>query len=338
MSDDSGIDNHHAAEKEETSSGNPPYRNGQIGVYKPFPRFDQASRSIVSDNWRASASLAGKSQTKTSNDNKLSLAAPSSTSTTTLFSPARSPLTAPIDSSIAGFAFNPKPPHSTPASVSTPVSGRGVRFDLGSGHVHHTSLSSVDTAASSGSQTQTTQLQTTQTQPTTSTNKQPVTFTVTITPDTLGYCFVRPDGTRTRLVPVDMLPFTLEGIPAREGGSGSERESGRLVELPVPGGVGEDGRSSNWQVLRAVTPPSASSGDVIQVCPIPTSSSLFTPSSKRMKVYCDKWVHEGVCAFTQQGCKYKHEMPADRATQHQLGLFLGYPAWWKRRQGELARV
>lgn len=57
-----------------------------------------------------------------------------------------------------------------------------------------------------------------------------------------------------------------------------------------------------------------------------------------MKVYCDKWVHEGVCAFTQQGCKYKHEMPADRATQHQLGLFLGYPAWWKRRQGELARV
>ncbi len=57
-----------------------------------------------------------------------------------------------------------------------------------------------------------------------------------------------------------------------------------------------------------------------------------------MKIYCDKWVHEGVCAFTQQGCKYKHEMPVDKATQHQLGLFLGYPMWWKRRQAELMRV
>lgn len=57
-----------------------------------------------------------------------------------------------------------------------------------------------------------------------------------------------------------------------------------------------------------------------------------------MKIYCDKWVHEGVCAFTQQGCKYKHEMPVDKATQHQLGLFLGYPMWWKRRQAELIRV
>ncbi|ETS74544.1 hypothetical protein PFICI_13028 [Pestalotiopsis fici W106-1] len=58
---------------------------------------------------------------------------------------------------------------------------------------------------------------------------------------------------------------------------------------------------------------------------------------RRPKVYCDKWVHEGVCAFTQQGCKYKHEMPFDKVTQHQLGLFHGLPAWWKKHQAELAR-
>lgn len=58
---------------------------------------------------------------------------------------------------------------------------------------------------------------------------------------------------------------------------------------------------------------------------------------RRAKVYCDKWVHEGVCAFTQQGCKYKHEMPFDKVTQHQLGLFHGLPAWWKKHQAELAR-
>ncbi|KAK7931713.1 hypothetical protein PG985_002425 [Apiospora marii] len=58
---------------------------------------------------------------------------------------------------------------------------------------------------------------------------------------------------------------------------------------------------------------------------------------RRPKIYCDKWVHEGVCAFTQQGCKYKHEMPFDKMTQHQLGLFHGLPAWWKKHQAELAR-
>lgn len=54
---------------------------------------------------------------------------------------------------------------------------------------------------------------------------------------------------------------------------------------------------------------------------------------KRKKVYCDKWVHDGVCAFTQQGCKFKHEMPMDRQTQHELGLFNGLPAWYRRQQG-----
>ena len=58
---------------------------------------------------------------------------------------------------------------------------------------------------------------------------------------------------------------------------------------------------------------------------------------KRNKVYCDKWVHEGTCAFTQQGCKFKHEMPLDRATQTSLGLFHGLPSWWKKQQAELQR-
>lgn len=58
------------------------------------------------------------------------------------------------------------------------------------------------------------------------------------------------------------------------------------------------------------------------------------PGSKREKIYCDKWIHDGVCAFTQQGCKYKHEMPHDRETQMNLGLFHGHPTWWKRKCAE----
>jgi hypothetical protein len=49
------------------------------------------------------------------------------------------------------------------------------------------------------------------------------------------------------------------------------------------------------------------------------------------------WIHKGICAFTQQGCKYKHEMPLDKATQTSLGLFHGLPEWYKRAQAvELA--
>jgi hypothetical protein len=63
-----------------------------------------------------------------------------------------------------------------------------------------------------------------------------------------------------------------------------------------------------------------------------------TPTpQKKPKIYCDKWVHEGVCAFTQQGCKYKHEMPLDKATQMSLGLFHGLPTWWKKQQAERQR-
>lgn len=30
------------------------------------------------------------------------------------------------------------------------------------------------------------------------------------------------------------------------------------------------------------------------------------------------------------GCKYKHEMPSDKATQMSLGLNHGYPSWYRR--------
>ncbi len=77
-------------------------------------------------------------------------------------------------------------------------------------------------------------------------NNTTATFLVTISAETLGYCFIRPNGTRTRLVPVDMLPYQLQGILPQE--SANER----LVALPVPGGVGADGRSSNVQMLKAI--------------------------------------------------------------------------------------
>lgn len=48
------------------------------------------------------------------------------------------------------------------------------------------------------------------------------------------------------------------------------------------------------------------------------------------------WIHEGRCAFTQTGCKFKHEMPLDEGSQKALGLFQGLPAWYKKQQEELS--
>ncbi|KAI1742714.1 hypothetical protein F4680DRAFT_463710 [Xylaria scruposa] len=167
-----------------------------------------------------------------------------------------------------------------------------------------------------------------------------------------AYCYDRGNGQYTRLIPADMLP-ALHNIPALE-----QSCAGMLV-VPQPRASPPNGHSSNAQPvsLRCVPSTSTPSANTIQsridniVAATPqtpaylpghvgSGSSLLhngPPARRRVKVYCDKWVHEGVCAFTQQGCKYKHEMPEDQDTQHMLGLFHGYPLWWKKRQADLAK-
>jgi len=290
----SSFGTHHSVEDERANIGNTndsgtdqTYRHGQIGAFKHFPRFDQASRPIVSDNWRAkSAAETTRPQlTSLTTGSALSAASPypQHPRSPFMYTPTRSPLPAPANSAIAGFnQLSPKPPP-TPVSLSTPVSmafpGRG----YGHGHAHHLSTGSLGTSIHSFSPTSTPNGTVDLVSPSTDAlatqlnnlslrgenvrnsgyggadgnNLQGVNgaqaqaasttaLAVTVAADTLGYCFVRPNGTRTRLVPVDMLPFQLQGIPTQE--SGNER----LVALPVPGGVGGDGRSSNLQLLRAV--------------------------------------------------------------------------------------
>ncbi|KAI0812087.1 hypothetical protein GGR55DRAFT_640397 [Xylaria sp. FL0064] len=164
--------------------------------------------------------------------------------------------------------------------------------------------------------------------------------------DSFAYCYDRGNGQYTQLIPADMLP-PLQNIPAIQQGCAG------MIVLPQPRGLASNGHSSNTEpvVVRRSPATPTSPADTIQsridnivaatppasVRPSPGSSNHTLPSHRRPKIYCDKWVHEGVCAFTQQGCKYKHEMPSDKATQHQLGLFHGYPQWWKKHQADLTR-
>jgi hypothetical protein len=61
------------------------------------------------------------------------------------------------------------------------------------------------------------------------------------------------------------------------------------------------------------------------------------PTMRPRKEWCDKWIHDGKCAFTQQGCKFKHEMPSDPETLERLGLFSGPPVWYIRKLDADAR-
>ncbi|RFU29915.1 hypothetical protein B7463_g6436, partial [Scytalidium lignicola] len=171
-----------------------------------------------------------------------------------------------------------------------------------------------------------------------------------------GYALRRENGSYTRLVPADLiLPWV--NIPKYDKPEG-------LIIIPtlhaIPSGTyteadhsGDDSHSisppthllSGWHHFNVRDRYSKSNDNDVQhaidnilsKAPLnePIRTEFQTIQSKplrRKKIYCDKWVHEGVCAFTQQGCKYKHEMPMDRATQLELGLNNGLPFWWRCQQ------
>ncbi|KAL8358600.1 hypothetical protein RB598_003048 [Gaeumannomyces tritici] len=166
------------------------------------------------------------------------------------------------------------------------------------------------------------------------------------------YYLDRGHGRCTKLIPADMLP-PLVDVPAIQVASSD------MTILPVPPAAGRTGRSVYLHPVETAAPLVAST--IVKATPAAKdhdSSASSSPGSpdnvqsriddivasqpetkkKKVKVFCDKWVHDGVCAFTQQGCRYKHEMPYDRATQVSLGLFQGFPSWWRRHQAELQQI
>jgi hypothetical protein len=60
-----------------------------------------------------------------------------------------------------------------------------------------------------------------------------------------------------------------------------------------------------------------------------STSSPSSLSELGDKVYCTHWIRHGECDYTQQGCRYKHEMP-DRSTLASIG-FRTVPRWWQEK-------
>jgi hypothetical protein len=59
------------------------------------------------------------------------------------------------------------------------------------------------------------------------------------------------------------------------------------------------------------------------------ASSPRSSSEQSDKIYCSYWIRSGECDYTQQGCRYKHEMP-DRQTLASIG-FRTVPRWWQEK-------
>lgn len=70
--------------------------------------------------------------------------------------------------------------------------------------------------------------------------------------------------------------------------------------------------------------------EIYSPIPRPLPPSGCEPDETK-KVYCSYWMHHGSCDYTQQGCKYKHEMPTDRQTLLKLG-FRSTPKWFLEEQ------
>jgi hypothetical protein len=143
-----------------------------------------------------------------------------------------------------------------------------------------------------------------------------------------AYALDRGNGQYTRLIPADCLPpsFNLARIQGPEG----------LIILSAPRGppppeVFYNTGYDTTQPVIGTGRPSSQSSDAVQSTIDSIVASHPQAPKKKPKVYCDKWLHEGVCAFAQQGCRYKHEMPMDKATQHSVGLFNGLPKWYKAK-------
>ncbi|KAK1246751.1 hypothetical protein MKX08_000553 [Trichoderma sp. CBMAI-0020] len=151
--------------------------------------------------------------------------------------------------------------------------------------------------------------------------------------DRYAYYLNRGDGQVTRLIPADVLP-SLNEIPPRE------LEQRGMIVLPLPRGIRPSGTADvNYAVtIKAQASSYHTPRRSLEVVQNQIDRIVATNPNvhKRNKVYCDMWIHEGRCAFTQTGCKFKHEMPLDEETQRTLGLFQGLPSWFKKQQEESA--
>ena len=120
---------------------------------------------------------------------------------------------------------------------------------------------------------------------------------------------------------------------ANSAGAGVTTEQYTMPKRPMSA---HELATTNWRK----TPTSATSDKTQEMIdaitgithgPNGTSKAIVLPPSGQIpdqekKQYCSFWIRYGECDYTQQGCRYKHEMP-DADTLKAIGV-RNTPRWW----------
>ena len=105
------------------------------------------------------------------------------------------------------------------------------------------------------------------------------------------------------------------------------------IAIPSTKRVGQEvslnGRAQGAKSVDAKVMNSASDDDDLSTTTCRLDRGVEVQKAQRRrgkKVYCTHWLSKGNCAYMQQGCIYKHEIPRDQETWESLG-FHTIPGW-----------
>lgn len=156
--------------------------------------------------------------------------------------------------------------------------------------------------------------------------------------DRINTCHLKPSGSKQRLAASEPIFYTSEqGRPATRSPPRSEQSVPQ--QLPVSATATtwrrvDDAASAKSQGIidKIIAQGSHSSAHkpnaAVRISRTPSSSPRSSFEQKD-KIYCSYWIRSGECDYTQQGCRYKHEMP-DKATLVSIG-FRTVPRWWQEK-------
>ncbi|CAG5158670.1 uncharacterized protein ALTATR162_LOCUS5197 [Alternaria atra] len=197
-------------------------------------------------------------------------------------------------------------------------------------------------------------------------------------PEGLRYYLLRGDiiggSMMVPLVPVDQLPFQLQGIPRQlthrqisDGGwklcsETNQASSALLIQAPTatsfpchPSPTAKPRYLAPDHHVRAESQQPRSTPMATFERPSSLTdafASIYQEDAQRLgyrvshpsgvepdpskKEYCTHWIKTGECDWTAIGCKFKHEMPSIEKLR-ELGFVRGVPRWWKEKSAIVAR-
>lgn len=156
--------------------------------------------------------------------------------------------------------------------------------------------------------------------------------------DRINSCRVNPSSLKQRPAASDPVSYTSEqSRPAT--GSPPRSDSSAPQQLPVSATAAtwrrvDDAASAKSQEIidntlaQSTHSPTHKPETAFKISRTPPSSPKSSFEQKD-KIYCSYWIRSGECDYTQQGCRYKHEMP-DKATLASIG-FRTVPRWWQEK-------